>query len=44
MSLTDAVDLTVVCVEAGLDLDQSLMRIGEEKKHSHADPSEELGL
>ena len=32
LSLADAVDLTVVCVEAGLGLDQSLMRIGEEMK------------
>ena len=44
LSLADAVDLTVVCVEAGLGLDQSLMRIGEEMKHSHPDLSEELGL
>ena len=44
LSLADAVDLTVVCVEAGLGLDQSLMRIGDEKKHSHPDLSEELGL
>ena len=43
LSLADAVDLTVVCVEAGLGLDQSLMRIGEEMKHSHPDLSEELG-
>ena len=44
LSLADAVDLTVVCVEAGLGLDQSLMRIGEEMKHSHPDLSEELSL
>ena len=44
LSLADAVDLTVVCVEAGLGLDQSLMRIGEEIKLSHPDLSEELGL
>ncbi len=44
LSLADAVDLTVVCVEAGLGLDQSLMRIGEEMKNSHPDLSEELGL
>ena len=30
LAIPDALDLTVVCVEAGLGLDQSLMRIGSE--------------
>jgi tight adherence protein C len=37
-------DLSVVCVEAGLGLDQALMRIGQEFKLSHPDLSEELKL
>ena len=42
--LPDALDLTVVCVEAGLGLDQSLMRIGQELKTPYPDLSEELEL
>jgi tight adherence protein C len=44
LGLPDAMDLSVVCVEAGLGLDQSLMRIGQELHPSHPDLSDELHL
>ncbi|MEK6321624.1 MAG: type II secretion system F family protein [Acidobacteriota bacterium] len=43
-AIPDALDLTVVCVEAGLGLDQSLMRIGQEIRPIHPDFSDELRL
>jgi tight adherence protein C len=44
LAIPDALDLTVVCVEAGLGLDQSLMRIGQEIRPIHRDLSDELRL
>ena len=44
LAIPDALDLTVVCVEAGLGLDQSLMRIGSEIRPLHRDLSDELRL
>lgn len=44
LALPDALDLQVVCVEAGLGLDQSMMRIGQELRRSHPDLSDELHL
>jgi len=44
LAIPDALDLTVVCVEAGLGLDQSLMRIGAEIRPIHRDLSDELRL
>lgn len=44
LGLPDALDLTVICVEAGLALDQALMRVGEDLKHAHGDLSEEFYL
>ena len=42
--LPDGLDLMVVCVEAGLALDQSIMRIGQEIRMAHPDLSDELRL
>ncbi|MFY9556140.1 MAG: type II secretion system F family protein [Blastocatellia bacterium] len=44
LAIPDVLDLTVVCVEAGLGLDQSLMRIGQETSKVHSDLSDELRL
>jgi tight adherence protein C len=44
LALPDALDLTVICVEAGLGLDQSLQRVAQELKSSHPALSDELGL
>jgi tight adherence protein C len=44
LALADALDLTVICVEAGLALDQAMMRVGEDLSHAHADLSDEFRL
>ncbi len=41
-SLPDALDLMVICVDAGLGLDQALLRIGTELAVSHPDIAEEF--
>jgi tight adherence protein C len=44
LSLPDALDLMVVCVEAGLGLDQAMRKVAEEMKKSHPVIAEEFGL
>jgi tight adherence protein C len=42
--LPDALDMLVICVEAGLGLDQSLLRVAQELRITHSELSEELQL
>ncbi len=41
-SMPDAMDLLVICVDAGLGLDQALVRVGSELSLSHKDISQEF--
>ena len=44
LGLPDALDLMVVCVEAGLGLDQAMRKVAEEMKKSHRTVAYEFGL
>jgi len=44
MGLPDALDLMVICAEAGLSLDASLARVARELGPAHPDLADELGL
>jgi tight adherence protein C len=42
LAIPDGLDLLVICVESGLGLDQSLMRVAEELRIAHPELSDEL--
>lgn len=44
LGLPDALDLMVVCVEAGLGLDQAMRKVSDEMKHSHRVVAEEFTI
>jgi tight adherence protein C len=44
LGLPDALDLLAICMEAGLGLDQALMRVGAELASTHPDLSDEFNL
>ena len=41
-SISDAVDLLVICVDAGLGIDQAMLRVGQELGTSHPEITEEF--
>jgi tight adherence protein C len=44
LGLPDALDLMVVCVEAGLGMDQALRKVADEMTKCHVDIGEEFGI
>lgn len=44
LALPDALDLLAICLEAGLGLDQALMRVGQELSVTHPELSDEFGI
>jgi tight adherence protein C len=44
LALADGLDLAVICIEAGLGLDQAIQRVSNDLSHSHPELSDELSL
>jgi tight adherence protein C len=44
LSLPDALDLLVICMEAGLGLDQAILRVAQELRYAHPELSEEFQM
>ncbi len=44
LGLPDALDLSVICVDAGLALDQAMMRVAGDLHHAHPELSDEFYL
>jgi tight adherence protein C len=44
LSLPDALDLLVICMEAGLGLDQAILRVAQELRTAHPELSEEMQM
>ena len=44
MAVPDAMDLMIICVDAGLSLEASFQRVAEELQYQSPELSEELGL
>lgn len=44
IGLPDALDLMVICIEAGMGLDQAIQRVADEMRLSHREISDELGV
>jgi tight adherence protein C len=44
LALPDAMDLAVICVEAGLSLDHALQRVGQDLRHVHPALGDEFSL
>jgi tight adherence protein C len=44
LALADGLDLAVICIEAGLGLDQAIQRVSSDLSHSHPELSDEFSL